>query len=242
MLYTGLILLIAHILGDFVFQPKKWVEGRAHHIRFIFYHVGVHAALLCLFFAVDLPNWWPAIAVIVLSHLAIDSLKVSLERKMTGSPLLLFSIDQTLHLMVLASVMGCHYGIPESLVSAVWSVQTLILVVGFLLTVFVSPIVLRIFFSKWNQSAEVHAQRQDSLIDAGWVIGVLERLLIVFFVNINFLEGIGFLLAAKSIFRFGDLANAKDKKFTEYVLVGTLASFVMAIGIGFLIKWLIQMV
>ncbi|QQT24886.1 DUF3307 domain-containing protein [Sphingobacterium spiritivorum] len=242
MLYTGLILFVAHILGDFVFQPKKWVDGRAHHIRYIFYHVGVHAALLCLFFIRDLSHWWPAIAVIVLSHLAIDSLKVSLERKMNSNPLLLFSIDQLLHLTVLAAVLGCHYGIPESFISSIWSVQAQILLIGFLLTAFVSPIVLRVFFSKWNQSAEVNAQRQDSLIDAGWIIGVLERLLIVFFVNINFLEGIGFLLAAKSIFRFGDLANAKDKKFTEYVLVGTLASFVMAIGIGFLIKWLLRMV
>ncbi|VTP98075.1 Uncharacterised protein [Sphingobacterium daejeonense] len=32
------------------------------------------------------------------------------------------------------------------------------------------------------------------------------------------MEGVGFLLAAKSIFRFGDLTNAKDTKFTEYVL------------------------
>jgi hypothetical protein len=64
----------------------------------------------------------------------------------------------------------------------------------------------------------------------------MERLMIAFFIQIDFLEGIGFLLAAKSIFRFGDLTNAKNTKFTEYVLVGTLASFLIAIIIGYAVK------
>jgi hypothetical protein len=46
----------------------------------------------------------------------------------------------------------------------------------------------------------------------------------------NFWEGIGFLLAAKSIFRFGDLKDKQDIKLTEYILIGTLLSF----GIGIL--------
>ena len=40
---------------------------------------------------------------------------------------------------------------------------------------------------------------------------------------------VGFLLAAKSIFRFGDLKEAHDIKLTEYVLIGTLLSFGIAI-------------
>jgi hypothetical protein len=37
-------------------------------------------------------------------------------------------------------------------------------------------------------------------------------------------------LAAKSIFRFGDLKESKDVKLTEYILIGTLLSF----GLGIL--------
>ena len=38
-----------------------------------------------------------------------------------------------------------------------------------------------------------------------------------------------FLLAAKFVFRFGDLSRAKDRKLTEYILIGTLISFGLAI-------------
>jgi len=40
------------------------------------------------------------------------------------------------------------------------------------------------------------------------------------------------LLAAKSIFRYGSLSKAKEIKTTEYVLVGTFASFAIAILVG----------
>lgn len=82
----------------------------------------------------------------------------------------------------------------------------------------------------------MQTKRVETLLDAGMLIGIMERLMIVFFMQVGFLEGIGFLLAAKSIFRFGDLTNAKDTKFTEYVLVGTLASFLMAIAIGYALQ------
>ena len=42
------------------------------------------------------------------------------------------------------------------------------------------------------------------------------------------------ILAGDAIFRFGDLKEAKDRKLTELVLIGTLLSFSSAIFIGFL--------
>lgn len=72
----------------------------------------------------------------------------------------------------------------------------------------------------------------SGLKDAGKYIGMLERLFVFLFVLTNFWEGIGFLLAAKSIFRFGDLKDTNDVKLTEYILIGTLLSFGLAILIG----------
>lgn len=48
------------------------------------------------------------------------------------------------------------------------------------------------------------------------------------------------LLAAKSVFRFGELSKPQDIKTTEYVLIGTLASFTVAILVGFATLLLIQ--
>lgn len=72
----------------------------------------------------------------------------------------------------------------------------------------------------------------SGLKDAGKYIGMLERLFVFLFVLTNFWEGIGFLLAAKSIFRFGDLKDNNDVKLTEYILIGTLLSFGSAIVIA----------
>ena len=75
-------------------------------------------------------------------------------------------------------------------------------------------------------------QKNEALSHAGAYIGMLERLFIFGFIVIQYWEGIGFLLAAKSVFRFGDLSRAEDRKLTEYILIGTLLSFGLAILIA----------
>ncbi len=74
------------------------------------------------------------------------------------------------------------------------------------------------------------------LPNAGKWIGYLERILILTFVFTSNIEGVGFLLAAKSVFRFGELI-----KTTEYVLIGTFTSFTIAILLGFGADWLMDM-
>ena len=61
---------------------------------------------------------------------------------------------------------------------------------------------------------------------------MLERIFVFIFIIMGRWEGIGFLLAAKSVFRYGDLSKAEDRKLTEYILMGTLMSFGLAILIG----------
>jgi hypothetical protein len=55
-------------------------------------------------------------------------------------------------------------------------------------------------------------------------------------------EGIGFLIAAKSIFRFGDIKESEGLKLTEYFMIGTLLSFGMAIFTGLATLKLIELV
>jgi hypothetical protein len=57
---------------------------------------------------------------------------------------------------------------------------------------------------------------------------------------INQLGAIGFLIAAKSVFRFGDLRAETDRKRTEYILIGTLISFTLTIAVGLLAKALLK--
>ncbi|WNW02251.1 hypothetical protein RRF68_02180 [Tenacibaculum sp. HL-MS23] len=96
---------------------------------------------------------------------------------------------------------------------------------------FVASIIIQTIISQWSPEKEFKKE-DDSLAKAGKYIGILERLLIFTFIVIGQWAGVGFLLAAKSIFRFGDLTSAKDRKLTEYILIGTLLSFGLAILTG----------
>jgi hypothetical protein len=65
--------------------------------------------------------------------------------------------------------------------------------------------------------------RAESLPDAGQAIGLMERGLIFTLVLVGQPEGVGLLIAAKSILRFGAVKD--DRALSEYVIIGTLASF-----------------
>jgi len=99
---------------------------------------------------------------------------------------------------------------------------------------------IQALMSNWSKS--LHDSNEESLNNAGKYIGMLERLFVFTFVVTGNWEAIGFLLAAKSVFRFGDLKKSKDRKLTEYILIGTLLSFGIAIAIGIMTLKLIDMV
>lgn len=74
--------------------------------------------------------------------------------------------------------------------------------------------------------------------NTGRIIGLLERIFVFLFVLLNQFTAIGFILAAKGVTRFKDF---ESRTFAEYVLVGTLLSALLAMSIGYLVKWGIGM-
>ena len=93
-----------------------------------------------------------------------------------------------------------------------------------------TSILMKTIFSKWNISKLT--KDNESLKDAGKYIGVLERLLVFIFIVVGHWEAVGFLITAKSVFRFGDLTATKERKLTEYILIGTFLSFGIAIVVS----------
>jgi len=67
----------------------------------------------------------------------------------------------------------------------------------------------------------------------GRVIGVLERVLLYWFIMEGQLGAIGFVLAAKAFTRFKAL---DDRPFAEYVLIGTLLSACFALAVGGVVR------
>ena len=75
-----------------------------------------------------------------------------------------------------------------------------------------------------------------SLPNAGKYIGIIERLFVLMFIILGRWEAIGLLIGAKSVFRFNDLKESNNRKLTEYILIGTLLSFGLAVVAGILYK------
>lgn len=81
-----------------------------------------------------------------------------------------------------------------------------------------------------GKSTEVDQKEYNT----GRVIGLLERIFVFLFVLLNQYTAIGFILAAKGVARFKDF---ESRTFAEYVLVGTLLSALLAMSVGYLVKW-----
>ena len=235
MLVLTLKLLLAHILGDFVLQPNKWVKDKLEKKQksaYLYWHIVIH--LLALMVVLEFnTNYFIGIATIVITHYLIDLAKLILQND--GNARVLFFLDQLLHLLVLVIVATTYTGYSLNLAYLTAPNVILFLIAIFLLTN-VSAILMKVIISKWKLEDE----SKKSLKNAGAYIGVLERLFIFMFIVLGQWSGIGFLLTAKSVFRFGDLSKANDRKLTEYILIGTLISFGLAILIALGYKFMLQ--
>lgn len=226
-------LILAHLLGDFILQPNSWVadkENRKLKSPYLYIHVLIHT-VLSLIFTWDLKLWWVAILVGV-SHFIIDACKLSFQNNQTKKRW--FFIDQALHVAVIAVVSLCFN---EFNFEFLKNQEFLKIVMGALFLTSPASIFIKILLSSWTPVTEEERNLQtESLSSAGKYIGILERLLVFTFIVVDHWEGVGFMVAAKSVFRFSDLAQAKQRKLTEYVLIGTLLSFGIAVLTGILIK------
>ncbi|QOR38494.1 DUF3307 domain-containing protein [Billgrantia diversa] len=241
-LLLGLVLV--HLLGDFALQPRRWVEARyVRKVRSpqLYMHAALHGGLA---FAVlgaatlshsnangSLTMVLGGALTVAVSHMAIDLGKSYL----SPSRLRWFMLDQALHLLVLLGVWLTWLGSWQPLVTFwqwLFTPPVLGIVVAYVLVTRPLSIVIALVIQRW--SAEI--DNPGTLIAAGARIGMAERVLVLTLVLLDQLTAIGFLLAAKSVLRFGELRGAQDRKLTEYVLMGTLLSVSTAMVLGLLIR------
>lgn len=227
-------LILAHLLGDFILQPNSWVadkEKKKGRSIYLYLHVLIHIALTMLFLW-DFNLWWVALIVGV-SHLLIDVTKLSFQTAKTKR--IWFFIDQIAHTLVIVALSIFYF--PYFKLEDFFNRESLKIVTAIVFLTVPSSIFIKTMISIWTPITIDHSKIQtESLVNAGKYIGILERLLVFVFILVNHWEGVGFMIAAKSVFRFSDLAEAKQRKLTEYVLIGTLLSFGIAVLVGILIR------
>lgn len=220
-------LLLAHLIGDFVLQPKRWlIHKEVNKIRswFLHVHIGIHFGLVLLV----LWDWtfWKLALIIALTHYLIDLAKLYTESYFRNKSIPFF-IDQILHISVLY---GCAFykdlgGTSSAILANIdWPLLTAVVFVTM-----PAAIVMSILLQKMSDQIELD---HKSLPNAGKYIGIIERIFVLIFIIMDRWEAIGLLIAAKSVFRFNDLKESNSRKLTEYILIGTLLSFGIAIVTG----------
>ncbi len=227
-------LILAHLLGDFIFQPDSWVkdkEQKKAKSQYLYFHILIHFALAMLFLW-DFNNWWMA-AVVAVSHFLIDLSKLEFQKPKNKKSW--FITDQVLHIAVIFGIYA--FSNPYFEFENIFTETNLKFLAGLIFVTIPSSIIVKLLISSWTpETPHQNTMQTESLENAGKYIGILERLLVFVFIYVNHWEGVGFMIAAKSVFRFSDLAQAKQRKLTEYVLIGTLLSFGIAVLTGIIIK------
>ena len=238
-------LIIGHLVSDFFLQPMSWVNDRnTHHFKAkkLYLHVLVHGVVSAVILALweysyglqQLSTVLLSTAVIMLSHYLID-----IAKSYSNKGVVPFLLDQIAHIAVIIAL--CIYITDnQSLIAYVSALATnpkvLWVVCGYLIILNPSAVFIRMMLERLT----ANFSSEGSLPLAGQSIGMIERVLMLSFILLDQFAGLGFLLAAKSVFRFGDLSASKDKKLTEYVMLGTLLSVSVTLFVGLGVNSLIR--
>jgi hypothetical protein len=239
MLYTLILLqFLAHLMADYVFQPHHWSVKKSKKV-FTKYHL-LHGLMVFIFsWLLSLnPQFWKAALVLTLAHLTLDVAKSYAQTSLRQRKNDYFFSDQLIHLVIIIMVSWCYeyfYGIEFWVVL---SIKTIATFTAFIFCLKPANILIKHVFiafsiespEELNMGATVRSTEEKSMPNAGKVIGVVERLLVLTLILVGQFSAVGFLIAAKSILRFNEYRK------NEYILVGTLLSFGMAIILGVLIS------
>jgi hypothetical protein len=225
---------IAYLLTEFNFRPEKKSEEKTNlgfKSKFLNWHILI-AFILSWALSFQLNFIFPALAIAFTYWLA-DGLKkyISLHGNIGKYA---FFLDQTVHLILILSIVllfNKHFEI-SPLITVSVSIKHLLIIAVYLICTKPANIFIKEVINAFD--IKVSNNGSDDLPNAGKLIGIIERFLVLTFIILNQFDAVGFLIAAKSILRFKDDNTIK----TEYVLIGTMLSFGIAIACGLLINFM----
>lgn len=234
-----LVLLLAHILGDFYFQSDASCadkRSRTWKSPYLYLHPTIIGLLS--FAAVCQVSFLPWMLVLILSHILIDGVKAGRQDN-----LMAFLLDQALHLVILVAVSSmCTNQIDwiREIHLNVNAISVPVFMTALLLCLKPANLLVKYVLEKYvlikpmYEKNEISAQEelQEEAVKVGALIGSLERSLFLIFVVMGQYGAVGFILAAKSIIRYREGSTSK----TEYVLAGTLLSLGIAVVCGIAVR------
>ncbi|HOJ78569.1 MAG TPA: DUF3307 domain-containing protein, partial [Bacillota bacterium] len=196
------------------------------------------------------------ITIITVLHIVIDVLKSLFENKNKVSDFIVFIVDQVVHLLIIFitwqffdlninqtvssfyKLILTHKPVLAEILTVANGIKILLAVIVYIYSCWGGAIFIKkLLYLLGKGEAKAGKKIVEEIYNIGYLIGILERLIIITLVINQALSTVGFIFAAKSIARYKDLEN---KEFAEYYLVGTLASTALAIFGGLLLNFFYQ--
>lgn len=216
MIETFTALLFAHVLADFALQTAT-INAQKHRAPVML----LHGALVLLAAQAATGQWASAwLLALAGAHVVINTVKIRGGfHHFRG-----FMVDQAAHLATIAAVAVLA---PSLWANGPWAalpalLPLMALGMGLLVALTAGQYAVALLMRPHGNRI-----RNSGLRDGGRQIGLLERGLIFVLLLTGQPLGVGFLIAAKSILRFG--TATRDQRTAEYVIIGTLASFGWAV-------------
>ena len=233
------ILFIGHFLGDYYFQTDKMANKQ--NPKTLLKHSLVYMGTL---FLVIYPLFHDRILfltvfLIGISHSIIDFAKYFYKKHKEVSDsqtVLLYIFDQILHLAIIAisaSILlinqtNINYNARiENIFYSLNLYPEVIFSWLLILLVIFKPasITIRIVLNHFEPP--IKREENMGVSNAGALIGIFERLIILLMLYAGQFTAIGFVLTAKSVARYNKISE--DPQFAEYYLLGTLLSSLIII-------------
>ena len=228
-------LILVHLVADFFMQTKAGIaekSARHYRSRFLYLHGAIHAAMSLAVLWIAGSDFGLSLgmaACIGITHLLFDLGKSYTPRGRYSW----FILDQILHLSVILLVwlyLTDQWSLALAVQDWLISPPPLTVLIAYIVVMRPFSFLIASIIGRWSHEID----NSGTLAEAGARIGLIERFLVLTFILIDQFAAIGFLLAAKSVLRFGDLREANHRKLTEYVLLGTMISFASTITLGLL--------
>ena len=214
---TFAALLFAHVAADFLLQTNGMAARKKEAPMLLLHGLLV---LLTAYAAIGRLDVWEPLA-LTAAHLVIDAVKAHALPDRLWS----FFADQVAHLLTL---IACAAYAPTLFAGGLWTGAdwvpgTLAMAAGLITATVAGGHVVAYLVSRWGKDV-----LPEGLPNAGRLIGLLERGIIFILILFGQPASIGFLIAAKSVLRFD---TRREQHVSEYVIVGTLASFGWAMAV-----------
>lgn len=235
------VFLLGHITGDFYLQSsslaeKKEKSGKALALHGVFCFLSTAGVSVCVF-GTELLTWCMGISAI---HLMIDFTKIRVKARCyicqgNMKNTYLYLTDQFLHVFTILAA-GAMINIGGETFAYTSFIRFLAdtfdldiprsLSLSFAALTIIKPcsITIRVILSGFRI-----AENTNGVKNAGSLIGILERLILLMLLSAGQYGAIGFVLTAKSIARYNKIAE--NPEFGEYFLLGTLLSSMLVIAV-----------